>query len=251
MKKKLTKKLIIFLLSLNFILLIKPQILFSTEIPNFLFFTHPQVEDTNSFIRNQDTKERFLYLYSDKKQGFAATELKHTADKTKKMALIIYPSVDHNNAFSHKACKRTYEKVQKDFNLFLARPASVKQLKNAIYDFNKLYGPIDCLWIQGHGKKNSLKLNSRENLQFKNFTTSNFNLLHKEAKIFLDSCYTGMEDGLAQKLSTISDGRKIYAANHKSYCRLVDFIKGEIQFKNLERKNITVCYQNGINILLI
>ena len=167
------------------------------------------------------------------------------------MALIIYPSVDHNNAFAHKACKRTYEKAQKDFNLFLARPASVKQLKNAIYDFNKLYGPIDCLWIQGHGKKNSLKLNTKENIYFKSFDASDFEKLQKDAKIFLDSCYTGMEDGLALKLSTISDGRKIYAATHKSYCCLVDFIKGEIQFKNLKRKNITVCYQNGTSVLLI
>jgi len=241
MRNKIFKAIILLLLSLS-------TLLFSKKNYNYRFFTNPHESDINSFTANQDTKEKTLYLYDSKIEGFIAIELKQAVDKTKKVALIIYPSADHNNAFSHKLCKRTYEKVQKKFNLFLARPTSIKHLKNAIYDFNRIYGPIDCLWIQGHGKKNSLKLNKGENFHFKSLTTNYFDMLHKDAQIFLDSCYTGIEGGLAQKLSSISDGRKVYAATQKSYSRLIDFIKGEIQFKNLKRRNITVCYQNGINV---
>jgi len=223
--------------------------LFSLEQKlNYRFFKNPTRANINSFTENHNTKKKFLYLYDSDKEAFIASELKQTIDKTKKVALVIYPSADHNNAFVHEKCKKTYGKAQKDFNLFLARPTSINQLKNAIYDFNRMYGPIDCLWIQGHGKKNSLNLNKGEKFNFKSLTPYYLAMLQKDAKIFLDSCYTGMKGGLAQNLSAVAEGRKIYAATEKSYCRLVDFVKGEIQFKNLKNKNITVCYQNGINV---
>jgi hypothetical protein len=214
----------------------------------YLFFKNHNENYTISSVPCENSKAHLLYLYDKKIGKFTPIKINETIHKTKKIALLIYPSVDHNNAFNHRVCNKTFKKTQKDFHLFLAKPKSIQHLKNAISDFNKIYGLIDCLWIQGHGQKNNLKMNHGEFFNYKSLSKHSISLLHPNAKIFLDSCNTGKDGGLAQRLSLSARGRKIYAAKQKVYAKLVDFTNGEIKFKNLKRKNITVCYQNGINI---
>lgn len=138
--------------------------------------------------------------------------------------IILYPRNDHNGAFFNWISDREFQQLNKDlagkFAIRVLEARSKYDIAKALVRLHRRYGAahrISFAIIGGHGTKDSIRFGDSSEKRYMLYVEDLFGrgarktskFFEQNATIILQSCSTGKEGGIGQKLSEVLGARVI------------------------------------------
>ncbi|MHA1677260.1 MAG: hypothetical protein ACTSW3_00610 [Promethearchaeota archaeon] len=166
-------------------------------------------------------KKQNILIYSRYKFNTLMSQYYYLDNKEEPYGVIIYPRTDHNGAFLNDTARidklikylgslKDENGVKRPYLLRIIEAGNLSEINRLLKEFYNKYGKISFLIVGGHGTKDTIQFSNNFIFRVKDWKKGDtlpkkqkeiFDLFEKDFEICLISCSTGMDEGIAQRMS--------------------------------------------------